>query len=245
MSRWRLILLPLVVFITGLGVTWALWQHERELVRKDLLSQFDAVLRDTASRIELRMYAYEQMLRSAQSLYAASGEMSRDDFHDYVASLNLDANYSGIQSIGVGQWVPGLSKSDHLLAMRHLGFADYAVQPPGQRENYAPIVQREPNLGGNYAVLGFDMWSDPARRSAMEQARDTGAAALSGKVRLTADAEQDLRSGFLMYLALYEHGKRHDSIAARRAHLAGWVYTSFHMKPDGELVWRAAAWTGC
>ncbi|AMP08041.1 diguanylate cyclase domain protein [Collimonas arenae] len=224
-----MILLPLLVLVAGLSVTWALWHHEQEVVRKELLSQFDAALRDTASRIELRMSTYEQMLRGVQSLYAATGEMGRDNFHDYVASLNLDANYSGIQAIGVGKWVPATNKDDHVTKMRQMGFPSYAVQPGGQRENYVPVIQREPNLGRNLAVLGFDMWSDPTRRSAMEQARDSGSVAISGKVRLATDIGGDARPGFIMYLPFYALGQSHSSIALRRAHLAGWIYASFHM----------------
>ena len=113
--------------------------------------------------------------------------------------------------------------------MRQAGFASYAVLPAGQRENYVPIVQREPNLGRNYAVLGFDMWSDPTRRAAMEHARDSGSVAISGKVRLAADVDTDARSGFLMFLPFYARGQAHDTVAQRRAHLAGWIYASFHM----------------
>jgi len=53
------------------------------------------------------MSTYEQMLRGVQGLFAATGQMDRDNFHDYVSALNLDANFSGIQTIGVIEWVPG------------------------------------------------------------------------------------------------------------------------------------------
>ncbi|SFH72373.1 PAS domain S-box-containing protein/diguanylate cyclase (GGDEF) domain-containing protein [Collimonas sp. OK307] len=222
-------LLPVFILVAALGVTWVVWDHEQQASRKELLSQFDISLRETVSRVELRMATYEQMLRGVQSLYVVTSEMDRDSFSNYVSSLNLDANFAGIQSIGVGKWVPAMDKDTHVVAMRRIGPANYSVKPDGRRENYVPIIQREPDYGNNRARLGFDMWSDPERRLAMEKARDSGSPAVSGKLQLLVDIGTDSRPGFIMYLPIYNRGQPHDSVAERRAHLAGWVYATFRM----------------
>ena len=225
----RLFLLPLLILSAALGVTWVVWDHERQAARNELLSQFNFSMGDAVSRVEQRMAAYEQTLRGAQALFAATGAMDRDNFHDYVDALNLDANFSGIQAIGVVTWIPLARKDAHVVAMHQYGFVDYTIRPPGSRENYAPIVQREPSIGRNHAPLGFDAWADPVRRLAMEKARDSGLAAISGKVRLAVDFAADAQPGFIMYLPIYTRGQPLDSVAQRRAHLVGWVYASFRM----------------
>jgi diguanylate cyclase (GGDEF)-like protein/PAS domain S-box-containing protein len=225
----RLVLLPLLILSAALGVTWIVWDHERQASHNELLSQFDFSLGDVVSRVEQRMSTYEQMLRGVQGLFAATGQMDRDNFHDYVSALNLDANFSGIQTIGVIEWVPAASKDAHIAAMRQLGFSGYTIQPQGLRENYAPIIQREPDATSRHAALGLDPWVDPVRRQAMEKARDSGMAAVSGKVRLGVDLGPDAKPAFIMYLPIYNRGQSHDSVAERRAHLAGWVYASFRM----------------
>jgi len=225
----RLVLLPLLILSAALGVTWIVWDHERQAARNELLSQFNFSMGDAVSRVEQRMATYELMLRGVQGLFAATGTLDREDFRDYVGTLNLDANFSGVQAIGIAQWVPAEQEHAHVAAMRRLGFVDYAVQPAGVRDGYAPIVQREPYIGRNRSTLGFDAWADPVRRLAMEKARDSGMAAISGKVRLAVDSETDARPGFIMYLPIYARGQRQDSIAQRRAHLLGWVYASFRM----------------
>lgn len=233
MSWARLILLPILILCAALGVTWVVWDHERQASRNELLAQFNFSLGDAVSRVEQRMSTYELMLRGVQSLFAATDAMNREDFResfrDYVGSLNLDANFSGIQAIGVVKWVPAPQKELHVAAMRRMGLGSYAIQPGGPRENYAPIIQREPFIGRNRTNLGFDAWADPARRLAMERARDSGMAAVSGKVRLAVDAEADARPGFIMYLPIYARGKPLDTVAERRTHLIGWVYASFRM----------------
>jgi diguanylate cyclase (GGDEF)-like protein/PAS domain S-box-containing protein len=229
-SRARLVLLPLLILIASLGVTWAVWDHERQASRHELLSQFDYALGDAVSRIEQRMASYEQVLRGVQGLFVASGAMDREHFRDYIDAVSLDPNLSGIRAIGIIEWVPEAGKNVHIGAMHRLGLTDYTIQPAGERDFYAPIVQREPRSDNGRNVLGFDAWSSPVRREAMEKARDSGMAVVSGKVQLAIDADGVPQPGFLIYLPVYANGTSQDTVAQRRLHLIGWVYASFRMR---------------
>lgn len=223
-------LLPWLILAATLGVTWLAYDHEVQSARNELRAHFDFSLRETVSRVEQHMAAYEQMLRGVQGLYAATGTLNRNAFHDYVETLRLDANFSGVQGIGFAERVSLQRKEAHQAAMRRQGFTRYAIHPEGERELYAPVVQHEPDVGNGRALPGFDPWSDPTRRAAMERARDSGSAAISGKVRLAVDTGvDDATPGFVMYLPVYAHGQVRDSVAQRRIHLAGWIYASFHM----------------
>ncbi|RFU47681.1 EAL domain-containing protein [Paraburkholderia sp. DHOC27] len=226
----RLILLPLLVLCASLGVTWAVWDHERIAARNELQTQFDYLLGDAVGRVEQRMGTYELLLRGVQSLFTTTGGMDRERFRGYVNTLDLDANFSGIQAIGVEQWVPAAQVAAHVDAMRKQGEPGYAIRPPGPRDDYAPVIQREPNIGLNRAALGFDGWADPVRRRAMEQARDSGMATISGKVRLSVDTAPVAHPGFVMYLPIYAQHQPQDTVEQRRAHLVGWVYASFRMR---------------
>lgn len=228
-TRVLLNLLPWLILVVTLGVTWFTWDHERQNTRQALRSQFDFALRETVSRVEQRVMGYEQMLRGVQSLFATTPLKDRAALHDYVDTLQLDANFSGIQAIGVVVWVSKQNKTAHLAAMRSAGFPDYAISPDGPRDVYAPIVQREPYVGRNRAPPGSDVWLDPVRRLALERARDSGMPAISGKVQLKADTRSGAPPGFIMYLPIYAQGSPHDSVDQRRAQLIGWVYAAFHM----------------
>ncbi len=221
--------LPWLILALMLGVTWFAWDHERNTTRKAMQSQFDFALRETVSRIEQRVQGYAQMLRGVQSLYATTTWRNRGAMHDYVEALQLDANFSGVQTIGAVEWVSEQTRPAHLAAMRRAGIAGYALEPEGLRAAYAAIVQREPSVGRNLAPLGLDIWSDPVRRAALEQARDSGTAAISGMVALKVDEPGAARPSFIMYLPIYAQGRPHDNLQQRRASLIGWVYASFHM----------------
>ena len=229
MARYRPFLLPLLVLIAGLGVTYLLWQHEKENARRDLQATFDFHLRDISSRIEQRMAAYEQMLRGAQGFLESAPGAGRGDFAHYVDTLQLDANYSGIQGIGLITLTPAAARADLVARLRREGLTNFTLQPPGERPWLAPITQIEPLVGRNLALLGFDAYTEPVRRQALERARDSGNAALSGKVRLVSESPDDPQPGVLLYLPLYAPGQAHANLAERRAHLVGWVFAPFRM----------------
>ena len=58
----------------------------------------------------------------------------------------------------------------------------------GERRRLFPIVFNEPSSVRNTKVLGFDMYSEPVRRAAMDRARDSADTAISGKLVLAGEA---------------------------------------------------------
>lgn len=223
-------LLPGIILAVTLSITWLLWRHECETSRKEVQAQFDFALRDTVSRVEQRVAAHEQMLRGLQGLFATTGLKNRTAFRDYVETLQLDANFSGIQIVGVVDLVPGHQKAAHEALMRGLGVADYAIYPEGEREIHAPVIQREPQVGRIRLTPGLDVWADSPRRQAMERARDSGRAAITVKVRLAVDKRPEAQPGFIMYLPIYAHGQPRDTVSQRRSHLIGWIYAAFYIE---------------
>ena len=190
---------------------------------------FDFRVREANSRIERRMMTYEQILRGAEGLFAASISVERDEFRAYVAALRLEQNYPGIQGVGFSLIVPAAGKNEHTAALRKEGFPTYAIRPEGERDPYTSIIYLEPFAERNLRAFGYDMYSESVRREAMEQARDSGRAAISGKVKLVQETEERVQAGFLMYLPVYKNGVACDTVADRRANIIGWVYSPFRM----------------
>lgn len=235
MKNWFRYQIPiLLILAASLSVTYLLWQHEQRNAALDQKKSFDFNLREATSSIEQRIAAYEQIVRATQGLYAASGAVERGEFQAYINALQLGANYSGIEGVGIMLIVPYAQKNAHIAAMRKQGFPDYIIKPEGPRVIYAPVIQLEPFVGRNLQALGRDPYADPAHRSAMEQARDSGAPAITGKARLVQDSEAEVLPGFVMFLPMYKKGAHSDTIAARRANITGWVVAPFRM--DGLMA---------
>ena len=222
--------LPWVVLAISLVVTYQLWGHEKQQTLQQLQAKFDSHTRETAINVGLRMIAYEQVLRGVQGLFAASDSVSRNRFYSYVSSLHLEQNFPGIQGLGFSLIVPPAQKDEHIAAIRREGLPEYTIQPEGEEGAiHTPSIYVEPLSESNMRSLGFDSYADPVRRAAMELARDTDKAVISGKV-LLEETDGHVRAGFVMFLPVYKSGVPHDTLARRRANLVGWVYASSRME---------------
>jgi diguanylate cyclase len=222
-------LLTAFVLALSLFITYRLWTGAMNTQEQTLETSIDFRSRESMLRIQQRLQVYEQVLRAARGLFAASNDITRGEFHDFVDSLNLAQSYPGIQGLGFAVVVSAAEKQAHVAAVRREGFPDYRIRPPGQREMYTSIVYLEPFAGSNLRAFGYDMYTDPNRRAAMQRARDTGAAAVSAKVTLVQEADANAQAGFLMYLPVYRNGAPHETLPQRRANLVGWVYAPFRM----------------
>ncbi len=222
-------LLAGLVLLAALSVTWVLYEAARQETLESHRSEFQSRARDLGQRLEQRMGTYEQVLRGAQGLYFSSQQVSRWEFAEYIRALRLEENYPGVLGIGVADMFPASLLPAHEAQMQTEGFPEYHVWPAGERPLYTAITRIEPFEGVNRNALGFDMFSEPVRRAAMEQARDTGRAALSGKVTLVQETHDSTQPGMLMYLPLYRQWMPTSTLEERRASFMGWVYAPFRM----------------
>jgi diguanylate cyclase (GGDEF)-like protein len=225
----RLQLVPVVILLLGLGLTYVLQDAARRSYHQALHAEFAFRADEIARDINTRMAKYEQILEGASGLFAASEEVDRAEFAEFVRTLRLDEKYPGIQGVGFAQWVTPGGKAGHVARVRAEGFPQYDIRPPGTRDAYTAIVYLEPFDWRNQRAFGYDMYSEPVRRAAMEEARDGGATAISGKVRLVQEVGHGVQAGFLMYLPIYRSHAPHETRAERRANLIGWVYAPFRM----------------
>jgi signal transduction histidine kinase/CheY-like chemotaxis protein len=130
--------------------------------------------------------------------------------------------------MGWAPYVPAQSLDAHLEAVRRGGAPDYRVRPPPDgRDAFGPVVYLEPFTGRNPRALGVDMYQDPPRRLAMQEARDKGAPSLSTRLPLSEGKEQPPEHGFFVYMPAYRPGAPTDTVEQRRAALLGWAYASF------------------
>lgn len=225
--------LAALVLAISLIATLTVWYVVRLQDEHELRHDFEYRVRDLVTRIEQRMLAYEEVLAGVVGLYAASDAVDRREFRTYVERLDLHARYPGVQGIGFAAWLPPAERAAHEAAVRAEGFPDYAIWPAGPRDAYTSIVHLEPFADRNLRAFGYDMYSEPVRRAAMERARDEGVPAISGKVTLVQETETDIQAGFLLYVPVYRPGAAPTTQAARREALQGWVYAPFRV---GDLM---------
>ncbi|HYG91500.1 MAG TPA: CHASE domain-containing protein [Azospirillum sp.] len=219
-------MLGLSLLLTALAV-WFLHQQVERLAD----TRFRARAHDFAKAIVARMNSYEQILRGGVALMSTGGGyVHRHTWRTYIVGLRVEARYPGIQGIGFAERVEPQELARHQAEVRFEGFPDYRVHPAGPRDIYFPIVFLEPFTDRNLRAFGYDMFSEPVRRAAMERAYDTGRTAASGKVCLVQETGEDEQAGFLIYLPVYDHSLPLATEEERRQAVRGFVYSPFRMR---------------
>jgi len=223
---WLVLLMGLLG--TGLAGLWVKLDIERGEYRK-----FAFYCEEVRLKIEARLDAHKQALLGSAALFDASNSVTRKEWRHYVQRLRIDEHFKGIQGMGFSVWIPAGALAAHQAQLRAEGFPEYTVRPEGKRDAYTSVIFLEPFEGRNLRAFGYDMYSEPVRRAAMEQARDERNASLSGKVTLVQETAKNTQAGTLMYVPVYQKDRSLDTVEQRRAALLGWVYSPFRM---GDLL---------
>ncbi|PUA96964.1 diguanylate cyclase (GGDEF)-like protein [Acidovorax sp. 107] len=225
-QRWLPVVLPPLIALLTLGLTFLYWQSEETNTRTRREQNFEVAADQIAYNLKDRMATYEVVLRGVKGYFEGSERIDRTEFQAYVSALQLQATRPGLQGVSLILQFPGKALAAHLEDMRERGFDQYAVRPPGERELLAPITHIEPLEGPNLKALGLDVLTIPPAKEALDRARDTGALALSGQLTLM----QNGVPGLVMYMPLYGASADVSTVEGRRLGLAGWVSAPFRME---------------
>ncbi len=219
---------PLLVFAIGAVLTLLVTlQIHRTAALKDQ-ERFEHAITQAQDGIIERMQTYVAMLRAGVGMMVAQdGSVERGEFQMFVDQLRLSDEYPGVQGIGFSARIPGQDAKTIAQSLARYGVPDLELFPTEPRDEVHAIVHLEPLDERNEAALGYDMFSEPTRRAAMERARDTGAPAASGRVLLVQEIDEETQAGFLIYVPVYSSAEVPDTVEARRASLLGFVYSPF------------------
>jgi len=218
-----------VVLVLGLTITAVATLNMKSSVETIAEKDFVDHCGEIKSKISDRMEDHVRILRGGAAFFNASDPVTRETWRIYTQHQVIEKQLPGIQGIGFSLLIPQNILPEHINEIRSQGFPDYIVRPGGDRELFSSIIYLEPFSGRNLRAFGYDMYSEPVRRAAMEWARDTNGASLSGKVVLVQENDKDVQAGTLMYMPVYRKGMPIETVTQRRAAIYGWVYSPYRM----------------
>ena len=197
--------------------------------------RFENAVQRAQVLIQHRMDTYISLLRGAAALFAVDRDVHQEEFQTFLQRQEITSRFPGIQGIGFARRIVPAERRDLLEQLRreHGGFRIW----PGQDGRVAfPVIYLEPVTRRNRRALGYDMFTEPVRRAAMEKARDTGRPAVTSKVTLIQDTGPSRQAGFLIYLPVYRGGALPFAAEDRRADLLGFVYSAFRADDLFEAI---------
>lgn len=213
---------PVAIFVLVAGITalsvFAIERGEQQRSEVQLHSEADAV----ASALERRANASSAYLRAGASLIATLDDVPAPLFRRFVSELRLDADYRGAEGIGWVTIVPRTKIHELNAALASQGSTGVVLHPPlaPAQADAAPVIFLQPDTERNRRAIGYDMFSDPARRKAMIEAQRTERPTASGKVVLAQDVG-NTDPGFLIFMPVFGADER-------GRHLKGFIYSPFN-----------------
>ncbi len=237
---WRGRLPLLIVLAVGGLLTYSAVRALQESAHERAAALFRQVATEAAWNLDQSLRANLTALESVATSCSLLPDLDRFAFRALAWRKMASAPY--LEALA---WVPRVSAGERAAfeaAARAEGEAGFALRElaeagklreAGPRAEYFPVQYVE-NASGSRLALGFDMASSLARREALEQARDTGAAAATQGVTLLTEPAEN--TGVVLFWPIYRRGVVPDTVAERRANLRGFVVAVIRL---GDFVERS------
>ena len=240
-TRKPIVLALVLGTLSSLLAAGAIARWERANHRLQFQRQTDSI----TTALQRSINRYTDLLLALGDFYSVSQQtVTRVEFNRFVKRA-LET-YSGIQAL---EWAPVVLEKDRAAFEASLQ-AEYPafqiteqdsrghIVPVSEKPYYVPVIYLQPWLD-NQPAFGYDLTSDPTRRTALETAQNTGQISASGPIKLVQENKDQF--GFLVFLPIYKpqskpqnkpqsvaHPQSH-SAAARHEHIEGYLLGVFRV----------------
>jgi len=226
--------------LIALFLTILAFYYARQNVEAQNRARFEVTTQAMESAVVRRVSRHLDAMYGAAGLLIFNDSLGRKQWDNYVKIVTGTKPKRfwwnpGFQSLGFAKYVrPGESEA-YSREAREEGVRDLWPKPKngGERSAYFPLKFVAPASEANRRMLGYDGYSDPAHRSAMDRARDTAKPVVTRMEYVLTDAppnsEKDLdrERGFVVYLPVYQKSEPKGTVAERRRALGGFIVGTF------------------
>jgi signal transduction histidine kinase/integral membrane sensor domain MASE1 len=224
--RWRgehvggLPLASLLLLLLPLGLSFYAWKATTENNFQRGVAKFETLTIESEKALQNRLSSYGSALLGAAGFVQGSARVSREEWRTYVEAIKVRENFPGMNGIG---WIEPVSREaiPAFLADLRGAMPGFEIHPDAQ-DGPAYVVRFIEPASTNHAALGLNIAFEQERRATADFARDSGRAAITGRVVLVQDEER--LAGFLMMYPVYRDSAPNATPEERRAALRGWAY---------------------
>ncbi|OEZ53924.1 CHASE domain-containing protein [Duganella sp. HH105] len=214
----------------ALAVGAALYGAAAKTVDDDASQRFENLARSTQYGISARIKSYSDLTRGLVALFQTSDDLTRLQFHQYVASLEIPRHFPAIEAV---TWAPLVTdeQRDAFVArvradrsMSPQGYPNFDIKPPGRRPHYAVLTYLEPASMVD-EKMGVDVVVNPAIDKLVAASRGSGQVSASGQPIVIQRPTPHIGLG--IRLPVYRRGMPVADVAGRRAAYLGSVGIGF------------------
>jgi CHASE1-domain containing sensor protein/two-component sensor histidine kinase len=232
-------LFPVVAFIAVALISLTMAGFAYFATQEAARIKFEGTADDALNRIESRIDLHLSLLRATQALFdARNGNVSQSEFKAFFDALDIDGNFAGLHGIGFLKLVrTGNEAAVERDIQRDHGISR-PIYPATSLAWRAPVVLFEPLDAVDRAAIGFDMFSKPVRRAAIEKAMTDDEQHASGRLMLGQEiGAKQPAPGFLVFVRLTVDNTP-EGIEGSKSTVSGFLYAAFR---SGDLFQVALA----
>ncbi len=214
-ERFTTVALPMLValaVVTVIFLTVSRWELRQQV------AQIEDSGEKIARLLDHRLVAHQEALSSLRRLIEVTPAMTYRQF-EYFTRITLQDNRD-IFALSFNPYLRHVQRPlfEQSMAQKYMasGFnvternGEKKIVVAGERPYYVPVGYIAP-LSGNQAAVGYDIYSDPVRRSAIEQAMNFMKPAVTEPIQLVQ--EQQKRVGVLVLHPAYQ--EQHDPLSGK------------------------------
>lgn len=235
---WQIVALGLSVTIITFLLVWLSSYQRTE-------DEWRANIEVYGQTISANLKHYEDVVTDLKGFVVHTGGSDSQREFDKFAH-NLISQHAGVQGLLWAPRIPGAARLGYEVGIRDATRPDLQITERGEngdwrraapRDEYFPITLLT-QINGNMSIVGYDLGSEPDRRRALEQARDTGQPAATLGIQLVGTKSDG--PGILFIVPVYREDAPKSTVLERRAALTGFAVGAIQSATMIEETIRAA-----
>lgn len=223
---------PWVALGISIVVTTIIWLTILDLDKQSEELEFIALTDKMTTQIQGKLQNHEQVLMGFQGLFAASSEVTPNEFSNFFNIQKITSRFPDNQGVGFIEYISGEEEKIDFYEKIEKYDLEFTIHPEGTRSEYYPVAYLEPQDFRNTRALGYDVYTEEIRRHSIDKATSTGQTTITGKIILVQEVGKDVQNGFLMLMPVHGFDE-----ATNQVQLEGFVYSVFRMNDFVQGIW--------
>ena len=206
-------IVPLGIFLLAMAITLlaALAIERTEATRQ--AEEMRAAGRGVAAALERRAASHTAYLRAGAALLASRGNLTEETFYDFLHDVRDDEDAHNSEGVSWAPWLPAGAIAGFVKRTRAQRQSDFTIHSAslgpqaGASPNTpaVPVLWRSSPNASNQGAVGYDLYSEPVRRDAINRALRQHRPTLSGRTMLHLWSGQPQGPGFVMFAPVFAH----------------------------------------
>ncbi len=190
----------------GLAVTLALHQQQQQRQHAQLTDEYVDLAGKGYVAVQAQLQSAEWLLRSVQTLFLASDQVTGDEFGDFYENLRPRSQFPSLVALAYAQRELRADGAHYVIAL---------VQP----------------RRGNEVLIGLDINTQPHNLTSLRLSEEHNDATMSAPFQLVNVGDGEAMEGITMRLPVFSPGAAPRTVVEQRARMQGSLALAFRVSP--------------